>query len=339
MNVIVTGHEGYIGRVLIPKLVANGHHVKGIDLGLYLADDFPFTPPEYANVVKDIRHITLDDLRGCDAIIHLAALSNDPRDEWPKNVIDNINHQASVNLARLSKSAGVKRFIFSSSCSVYGTASDARARTELDKTIPITEYAKSKQSSEKDIQPLGDSGFCPVFMRNATVYGYSSSLRFDMLVNNFAANALFYSKISISGDGLALRPQIHIQDLTDIFLQILEAPDDRVFNQIINVGFDDENYQIKEIAEKVKTVLKDTEIHIAKKSDPDARSYRVDFSKLQRLFHPQQNWTCERGVQELVDHIRNIPSIKELFERKAGQRLAQLKDVDQRFPNFFMLKY
>ncbi|UYP48042.1 ADP-L-glycero-D-manno-heptose-6-epimerase [Candidatus Lokiarchaeum ossiferum] len=335
MRVIVTGHLGYIGRVLLPILIERGHEVTGIDIGLFEQFDFIAEKPKINEIRKDIRKITTDDIKNHDAIIHLAALSNDPMGELNPGLTEEINHVASLRLAKMAKEVGIKRFIFSSSCSVYGRVEDdSKILFETDKTSPITEYAKSKVKTENEVSRLADNDFTPIFQRNATVYGYSHSLRLDLVVNNLTASALYSNEINILSDGRPWRPLIHVEDLSRVFADMLDAPKEKVHNQIFNVGFSEENYQVKGIAKLIQENIPGMGISVAKSFDPDSRSYNVNFDKLKDALNLKNEWNVKKGSKEIYENLKNSSITKQDFENKACYRLKQLEQVLDQFPNF-----
>ena len=325
-NIIVTGHRGYIGWILTRKLLKRGFNVTGIDLGLY--DDYVYKfkneKVEFEEIEKDVRELNAEDIEGADAIIHLAALSNDPLGELNPGLTMEINGKGSVRLAKLAKSVGVERFVFSSSCSVYGRLDEDEIADETHTTEPITEYAKSKLYAEEYISSLASEDFTPVYMRNATVHGYSPSLRLDLVVNNLTAWGFFTDKINILSDGRPWRPLIHVQDLSNVFIKMLEAPKDKVHNEVFNVGFTEENYQIKGIGKIIEEVIAEAELTIAKEYDPDSRSYHVDFKKLEKTIKPKRKWNVNKGAKELYLFFKQSEMSRKMFKNEIGARLNQL---------------
>src|SRR3990170_3757876 len=296
MRVLVTGHKGYIGMIMVPMLQAEGFDIIGLDNDLFDGCIFGDQSicggiPDIPYVRKDIRDVELSDLRGVDAVVHLCALSNDPLGNFNPEMTYEINHEASVRLAKLAKKAGVQRYLFSSSCSVYG-ASGADMVNEKSKPNPITPYGISKIRAEKDISKLADASFSPTFLRSATAYGVSPMLRFDLVLNNLVAWAYTTGIVLLKSDGTALRPIVHIEDMSRAFIAVLNTSRDLVHNQIFNVGITEENCRIRELAEIAKDTVPNSQIKYAKDAEPDKRSYRVEFTKIANTlpkFKPQWN--------------------------------------------------
>src|SRR3954464_5116659 len=313
MKVLVTGHHGYIGSGMTQVLTAAGHDVTGLDTYLYEGADFGPDAPAVPAIAKDIRDVEEADLRGFDAVIHLAALSNDPLGCLDESCTYDINHRASVSLARAAKAAGVPRFLFASSCSLYGAAGDKMLDERADFN-PITAYGSSKVLVEQDVRKLADDTFSPTFLRNATAYGASPRLRADIVVNNLVGVAYTTGKILIQSDGTPWRPLVHVQDISRAFLAVLEAPREAVHNQSFNVGSSQENYQIRDIADMVREVVPGCSVKYLEGGGPDPRCYKVNCDKLTRhipTFHTE--WTVRKGVEELYAAYVQNGLTKEMF--------------------------
>ena len=328
MRVLVTGHHGYIGSVLVPMLLARGHEVVGLDSDLFVGSRFGDQPiVEVPSIRKDIRDVKASDLADFDAILHLAGLSNDPLGDLNPELTYEINYHASVRLAGLAKQTGVRRFIFSSSCSNYGAGGDDFL-TEESPFNPVTPYGLSKVMVEQEVSQLADADFSPVFLRNATAYGVSPFLRFDLVLNNLVAWAVTTGRVYLKSDGTPWRPIVHIEDISRAFCVVLEAPTEKIHNQAFNVGRTEENYRIRELAEIVAETVPGTRIEYAPDAGPDKRNYRVDCSKIQRIlpeFQPQ--WDARRGAQELLAAYQRVGIRVEDFEGPRFKRIAHVKQL------------
>lgn len=327
MRVLLTGHHGYIGAVLAPMLVDAGHEVVGLDTDLFSACSYGDWTESIPTIRKDAREITLSDLTGFDAILHLAGLSNDPLGDLNPALTMEINHQASVRLAQQAKSAGVQRFIFSSSCSNYGAGSDEML-DENSSFNPVTPYGTSKVFVEQDVSKLADSTFSPTFLRNATAYGVSPFLRFDLVLNNLVAWAFTTGKIMMKSDGTPWRPIVHIEDISRAFLAVLHAPREKIHNEAYNVGQTNENYRVRELAMIVKETVPGCKVSFAEGAGPDKRNYRVNCDKIARElpeFKPQ--WDARKGAAELYESYRKYGLVLDDFEGPRYKRIAHLKKL------------
>ncbi|HEY1770196.1 MAG TPA: SDR family oxidoreductase [Chthoniobacterales bacterium] len=337
MKLLITGTEGYLGSLLAPVLMQHGHEVLAIDTGFYksgwLYHGSVITPKTLS---KDIRHITRDDLDGIEAVVHMAELSNDPTGELAPHITYDINHKGSVRLARLAKEAGVSRFVYMSSCSVYGVA-DSDYVTEDSPVSPQTAYAVCKTLVEQDLRPLSNDNFSPTFLRNATAYGASPRMRFDIVLNNLAGLAWTTNEIKLVSDGTPWRPIVHALDIAQAIRCVLEAPRETVHDQIFNVGDTSHNYTIKEIAEVVADVFPGCRLTLGTQG-ADNRSYRVSFDKI-RSYLPDFRcaWDARRGAEQLRAIFEQIDMPVETFNSRGFTRLKQLeylirtKQIDQNF--------
>lgn len=327
MRVLVTGHKGYIGTILVPMLLAKGHEVVGFDSDLYQRSTFGDGIAEIPEIKKDIRDAESADLEGFDAVLHLAGLSNDPLGNLNPNLTYEINYQASVRLAELAKAAGVSRYVFSSSCSNYGAGGEDLLNEE-SAFNPVTPYGESKVNVELDVSKLADDKFSPTFLRNATAYGVSPRLRFDLVLNNLVAWAFTTGKIFIKSDGTPWRPIVHIEDISRAFVAVMEAPPEAIHNQAFNVGRNEDNYRVRELADIVKETVPNCQIEYAQDAGPDKRCYRVDCSKIIKAvpaFQPQ--WNARRGALELYDVYQKVGLTLEEFEGPKYQRIAHIKQL------------
>jgi nucleoside-diphosphate-sugar epimerase len=332
MNVLVTGHAGYIGSVLVEMLTDAGYTVTGLDSGFFAACGFPPGPGPQREIVKDMRDVTSSDVRDIDAIIHLAALCNDPLGDLDPSLTADINHRASVRLATLARDAGVRRFIFASSCSMYGAGgSGDELLTEEAPLRPLTPYAESKVRTEEDLSRLADSDFTPVFLRNATAYGFSPRLRADIVLNNLVGWAHTTGKIRLNSDGKAWRPIVHVQDIGRACIACLEAPIASIHNEAINIGCDQENYQVRQLAEIVRETVPGSTVEFAGGAVSDPRNYRVDFSKARRIlpeFEPL--WTARQGAEELYHAYRTYAVDRDTLFGPRFTRLLRIRELLQK---------
>jgi len=329
MRVLVTGHEGYLGSVLVPMLREAGHDVTGLDVGLFGDCLLGPAPEEVPALRVDLRDIAPEHCEGFDAVLHLAALCNDPLGNLDPDLTYDINHRATLRLARAARAAGVRRFLFSSSCSLYGGggAGDfAEPLTESAPFAPITPYGESKIRSEQDLVELATDDFSPVFLRNATAYGFSPRLRGDLVVNDLAAHALLTGEVRLLSDGSAWRPLVHAEDIGAAFLALLEAPRERVHAKAYNIGQTSENYLIRDVAEIVAEVIPDSVVTFAGGASADKRNYRVSCDLVAAEvpeFRPQ--WTVRKGVEQLVDAYRRHGLTIDTFRGERHQRLKRIQ--------------
>jgi nucleoside-diphosphate-sugar epimerase len=326
-KIIVTGHSGFIGSLMVPLLLEKGYEVVGIDTQ-YFGKDCEFYPPkkDFTEIIKDTRKITEKDLEGAYAICHLAALSNDPLGDLDEQLTYDINHLASVEIAKLAKKVGVEKYIYSSSCSLYGIADGDMALDETAEFNPVTAYAKSKVYSERDIVPMATDDFAVTFMRNSTAYGISPKLRIDLVVNNLVGWAVTTGQIKIMSDGTPWRPLVHAEDIARAFIAVIEAPKKVVNRQSYNVGQTDENFQIRDIAKMVGEVVPGCSVIITGEHGSDSRSYRVNFDKIAReLPNFKPKWTLKKGIEEVYEAYKKYGMNEDKFTGRYFIRLKQLQ--------------
>ena len=325
MKVLVTGTEGYLGSLLPPLLMEKGHEVLGVDTGYYKVGWlYNGTTVTAKTLNKDIRHITTEDLAGVDAIVHMAELSNDPTGQLSPTITYDINHKGSVRLANIAKAAGIRRFVYMSSCSVYGVATEGDV-TELSPVNPQTAYAECKTFVERDLQLIADDNFSPTFMRNATAFGASPRMRFDIVLNNLSGLAWTTKEIKMISDGTPWRPLVHALDICKAIYCALEAPRDIIHNQIFNVGDTANNYRVKEIAEIIAKTFTGCQLTFGENGS-DNRSYRVDFAKINKnLPGFKCDWNAERGAEQLFNLFQQIDLTSEDFSSRGFTRLKQLE--------------
>ena len=327
MRVLVTGSNGYIGSVLIPMLLARGHEVTGLDTDYFSACTFTGELANIQTIQRDIRDDLSDVITGFDSIIHLAGLSNDPLGDYRPTLTEEINYRASVNLAKLAKRAGTKRFIFASSCSNYGASGD-NFLTEDAAFNPVTAYGKSKVLVERALQELADDEFSPVYLRASTAYGVSPRLRFDLVANNLTAWAFTTGKVHLKSDGTPWRPIVHVEDIRRAYIAALEAPRELVHNEAFNVGTTTENYQIREIAAIVEDVVPGSKVSFADDAGPDKRCYRVDCNKIASVLHEfKPQWTARRGIEDLYNTYKKVGLELQEFEGPRLMRIAHVREL------------
>jgi nucleoside-diphosphate-sugar epimerase len=322
MKIFLTGNLGYVGTVLHQRLENNNHDVTGCDINYFPKNWNDDSSNIDKSLRKDIRDITKEDLIGFDAVCHLAGLSNDPMGEINQSLTNEINFLETVRIAKLSKEAGIQRFIFSSSCSTYGLNEDIV--NENSEVVPQTAYAKSKVDSEIELLKLKDSTFAPIILRNATVYGISPNLRLDLVINNLVGSAVSTGKIKLLSDGTAWRPLLHVEDMADAFIKCIEAPIEQVTGETFNVGSNDDNVTVLQIAEKILKIIPNSEIEIAKNSNKDNRSYKVNFDKIYQKLGFKTKWNLDDGIKYIYEEMKNKNFSIDDFTNKKFFRLKYL---------------
>ena len=326
MRVLVTGHHGYIGSVVAPQLAEEGHDILGLDTFLYRGCDFGDHQGRVEERSGDVRDVRAADLTGFDAVVHLAALSNDPLGDLNTAWTYDVNLQGTLRLAQAAKEAGVARFVFASSCSMYGASGRDDVLDEDAPLRPLTPYAESKVRAEEQLSALADADFSPVSLRNATAYGVSPRLRLDVVLNNLVGWAFTTGRIRLLSDGTSWRPIIHVRDIGRAVLGVLAAPRELVHDRAYNVGATTENYQIRDLAQLVHEVLPDCEVEMAAGASPDPRSYRVDFGRFESTFPDNHaEWTARAGTKELADAYREVGLTWDDFDGPRYTRLKQLR--------------
>ncbi|MFE5942675.1 NAD-dependent epimerase/dehydratase family protein [Streptomyces sp. NPDC056480] len=329
MRVLLTGHQGYLGTVMAPVLAADGHEVVGLDSGLFADCVLGPSPADPSGHRVDLRDVTAEHVAGVDAVIHLAALSNDPLGSLAPDLTYDINHHASVRLARLAKDAGVRRFLYASTCSVYGAAGGDELVAEDAPLRPVTPYAESKVRVEDDLHALADGDFSPVYMRNATAFGFSPRLRADIVLNNLVGHALLSGEVLVMSDGTPWRPLVHAADIARAFSAALTAPREAVHDRAFNIGSETNNVTVAEIAGQVAEAVSGSKVVITGETGADPRSYRVDFSRFRDALPGFDcEWTVKRGALELADAYRDFGLTREAFERRFT-RLAVLRSASE----------
>lgn len=323
MKIFLTGHRGYIGNVLNYMLEKQNFEVIGCDSDFYPQGFIQTEKSKTISLKKDIRDIQIEDLEGCFAVLHLAALSNDLLGELNSELTNDINFLATIRLANIAKKAGVERFIYSSSCSTYGVNTDVV--TEDSPLEPLTAYAKSKVDSEKELLKIEDETFSSVILRNATAYGISASQRLDIVVNNLTCSAFTTGKVKLMSDGTAWRPLIHVEDMANAFIACLKSKKERVSGQIFNVGSNDENFSVREIAETVESMIPNSKLTYSENANKDSRSYKVNFDKIKNQLEFKTKWTLKDGIKQIYEVIKKKEFSEKDFQDKKFYRVAYIK--------------
>lgn len=327
MRVLVTGSLGYIGSVLVPMLLSEQHDVVGLDTDYFSRCTFSGTLADVPTLIQDVRDVSIDALKGIDAVIHLAGLSNDPLGDYIPALTEDINFKATVRLAQLAKQVGVQRFLFASSCSNYGASGD-QFLTEDAAFNPVTPYGVSKVRVEQELEKLADESFTPTYLRASTAYGLSPRLRFDLVVNNLTAWAFTTGRVFLKSDGTPWRPIVHVEDICRAYIAALQAPREAVHNQAFNVGTTTENYQIRELADMVQEIVPRSSVEFASDAGPDKRCYRVDCNRIARVLHGfKPQWTARRGVEQLYQAYKTIGLKLEDFEGPKFMRIAHIRKL------------
>ena len=325
MRVLVTGHQGYLGTVMVPILQAAGHDVTGLDSGFFADCVLGGGPQDPPSMQVDVRDVMAEQLKGFEAVIHLAALSNDPLGALAPHITFDVNHHASVRLARLAKEVGVRRFIYASTCSVYGSAGTGLV-SESAPLRPLTPYAESKVRVEDDVAAMADDHFSPTFLRNATAFGFSPRLRADIVLNNLVAHATLTGNVRVLSDGTPWRPLVHVRDIATAFLLALEAPAVKVHCAAFNVGTESNNLTVAEIAQSVVDVVPSAKLQITGEAGADPRSYRVDFSAFRDAMKFEASWSVPDGAAELYEKYVSAGLTVDDFSKKFT-RLARLESL------------
>ncbi|HSY18347.1 MAG TPA: SDR family oxidoreductase [Candidatus Acidoferrales bacterium] len=325
MKILVTGHRGYIGPHLVKLLKEAGHHVTGVDIGYFEGCNWEPLPAADHEINADFRSLTEKDLAGFDCVCHLAAISNDPMGDLDEKLTYDTNRDGSIELARRAKKAGVPRYLFSGSCSVYGMGE----KLDLDETAnfnPVSAYAVSKVETEKQVGPLADKDFSPAFLRNATAYGYSPNLRIDLVANNLLACAIARGDIRIMSDGTPWRPLVHCHDIARAFVVFAEAPREKIHNLAVNIGANEQNYQVRDVGDAVAKLVPSAKIVYTGETGPDPRNYRVKFDKLTSLFPDfRLKYNLQSGLEELLAKYREHKFSLKDFEGDQFVRLRAIK--------------